>query len=416
MADRLKNFLLVLLLAVMIVLLVLTFLVSVRGSTFGQQLLQPLEEQDGTANEAPARVMAQPEVLTVIGEEGLYLTWDGLEYELLYQQTEPLFQEAVGSAGDLRELTEQDYLAVLNTCGVLLQYHDAQPLWLLQAWGGSENPGGSVAVSAAAMVAHEDRVALLLTDVAGGRWMAETAASLAELEALCQNGGAVNARFAGQSDAVAADTVLTTVVGSYPTMNVQQPELVTRGELSKSIQSLFGMNAYLTRVYQNTDGSLVYVESHSTISLSQSGDLTYTGTAGIGLELTAAGEARQAELCWKVYDMLERLWEQAGASGTLSLEEANLTGDSGTLRFGLRAGALFPERSEGSWATVTVTDGAVTGLTAALRRMEQGPSVQLLPMYQAEAVLPRGRAALRVRLLEGADGVLTPAVCRVTEE
>ena len=80
------------------------------------------------------------------------------------------------------------------------------------------------------------------------------------------------------------------------------------------------MNAYLTKVYQNTDGSLVYVESHSTISLSPAGDLTYTGAGGIDLELTAPeGPARQVELCQKVYDLLCRLWEQAGASGQLSL-------------------------------------------------------------------------------------------------
>ena len=196
---------------------------------------------------------------------------------------EPLFQEAVGSAGVLQELNEEDYLAVLDTNGILLQYHDAQPLWLLRAWGGSSDTGGGVAVASAAMVRRGEQLVLLLTDAAGGRWMAETAASLAELEAVCQNGGAVNARFAGASDGVAADTVLTTTVESYPTLTVAQPELVTRGELSKSIQAMFGMNAYLTRVYQNTDGSLVYVESHSTIRLAQNGDLTYAGTAGIDL-------------------------------------------------------------------------------------------------------------------------------------
>lgn len=416
MADKLKNLLLVLLLAVMIVLLVLTFWVSVRGSAAGQQLLQPAEEPGGTVDQTPARVMAQPEVLTVIGRDGLYLTWDALEYEQLYLQTEPLYQEAVGSAGQLRQLTEEDYLTTLNTYGVLLQYHDAQPLWLLRAWGGSGGLQGSVEVSSAAMAASGEQVALLLTDREGRRWMAETAASLSELESLCAGGGAVNARFAGDSDAVAADTVLTTVVGSYPTLTARPPEPVIRGELSKSLQSLFGMNAYLTRVYQNTDGSLVYVEGHSTISLARNGDLTYAGGTGIGLELTAAGEERQAELCWKVYDILYRLWEQTGASGVLSLEEARLNGDSGTLRFGLRMGALFPQRTEGSWATVTVENGAVTGLTAALRLLEEGERVQLLPLYQAETLLPQGRAALRVRLLEGEDGLLTPAVCRVTEE
>lgn len=416
MADKLKNLLLAVLLAVMIVLLVLTFLVSVRGSVAGQQLLQPAEEPNGAVDQTPARVMAQPEVLTVIGQEGLYLTWDALEYEQLYLQTEPLFQEAVGSAGQLRQLTEEEYLTALNTYGVLLQYHDAQPLWLLRAWGGSGGLQGSADIGAAAMVASGEQVALLLTDREGRRWMAETAASLSELESLCAGDGGVNARFAGDSDTVVADTVLTTVVGSYPTLTSQPPEQVTRGELSKSLQSLFGMNAYLTKVYQNTDGSLVYVEGHSTIRLARNGDLTYAGGTGIGLELTAAGEERQAELCWKVYDILYRLWEQTGASGSVSLEEARLNGDSGTLRFGLRMGALFPQRGEGSWATVTVENGAITGLTAALRLLEEGTRVQLLPLYQAEALLPRGRAALRVRLLEGEDGVLTPSVCRVTEE
>ena len=61
-------------------------------------------------------------------------------------------------------------------------------------------------------------------------------------------------------------------------------------------------------------------------------------------------------------------------------------------------------------------DGAVTGLSAALRQLEETGQVQLLPLYQAAAVLPRGRAWLRVRLLEQQDGSLRPGICRVTEE
>ena len=109
MADRLKNGLLVILLAVMIVLLVLTFLVSVRGGAAGQLLLQSLEDRDGTVAEVSTRAMAQPETLTVMAEEGLYLVCGAQDYDLLYQQVEPLFQEAVGSAGVLQELNEEDY-------------------------------------------------------------------------------------------------------------------------------------------------------------------------------------------------------------------------------------------------------------------------------------------------------------------
>ena len=164
MADKLKNLLLVLLLGVMIALLVLTFLVSVRGGTAGLQLLQPVEEQELSNTEATARAMAQPETLTLMGPDGLYLTDESRDYDLLYQQIEPLFQEAVGSAGELQALTEADYLTMLETSGVLLQYYAPQPLWLLQAWGGSGNLREDLEVSAAAMVADGERVALLLSD------------------------------------------------------------------------------------------------------------------------------------------------------------------------------------------------------------------------------------------------------------
>ncbi len=415
MADKLKNLLLILLLAIMVALLVLTFYVSVRGSAGGQQLLQPLEEGDRPADQTPMRLTARPETLALLTREGVYLAREGADYARLYAQAEPLFQEAVGSAGQLNPITEEEYLALLGTYGVLLQYHAPQPWYLMQAWGGSEGLDETRQVYAAAMMANDQTVALLLTDRQGGRWLAETAASLSELEELCAAGGMPNAVLARESASLWQDAVLTTLSRRLPGLTANAPELVTRGELSQSVQALFGMNAYLTRVYQNTDGSLVYVESHSTISLSPMGDLTYTGTAGIDLELTAQGAARRAELCQRVYDLLSRLWEQAGASGQLSLKEAVLEGDSGLLHFGLHVDGLFLEREEGSWATVTVEEGTVTGLTVALRLLQPAEEHWLLPMHLAEATLSRGKAHLRLRLLEE-GGVFVPQICQVTEK
>ncbi len=415
MADKLKNLLLAVLLAIMVALLALTFLVTIRGSEGGQRLLHRPEESESAREDVALRVLSHPEVLALLGPDGVFLARDPADYDRLYAQTEPLFQEAVGSAGALKSLTEREYLTLLGTYGVLLQYHAPQPWYLMQAWGGSETLDGQLSVRAAAMVANDATVALLLTDDAGGRWMAETAASLPELEELRASGGAANAVLALESNALFRDTVLTRRTERVAALAGSAPELVTRGELSQSVQALFGMNAYLTRVYQNTDGSLVYVESHSTISLSPMGDLTYAGTAGIDLELTARETGRKVELCMKVYDLLTRLWEQSGASGRLSLEAAELEDDSGLLRFGLQTGGLFLEREEGYWATVTVEEGTVTGLTVALRLLQPGETHALLPLYQAEAVLPGGKAHLRLRLLEQA-GQFVPAICRVTEE
>ncbi len=414
MADRLKNLLLFLLLAVMMALLALTFLVTVRGSAGDRILLQPAEDGENSAKELVLRAMAQPEILAVLGSDGVFLAREAADYERLYSQAEPLLQEAVGSAGELKRLTERDYIARLDTYGVLLQYHAPQPWHLMQDWSGGALSETGMAVRATAVVANDAAVSLLLTDDKGDRWLAETAASLPELAELCAAAGAPNGTLPAGSHALWRDTVLTRNAERVTELHQSPPELVTRGELSKSIQALFGMNAYLTRVYQNADGSLVYVESHNTIRLSSSGDLTYTGAESIDLELSRQGAARQAELCQKAYDLLVGLWEQSGASGRLSLEDVSLEGDSGLLRFGLQLGGMFLEREEGSWATITVQDGAVTGLTVALRLLQPGETHVLLPLCQAEAVLPVGRAHLRLRLLEE-DGLFVPAICRITE-
>lgn len=413
MADKLKNLLLAVLVLLMLALVTGTFLVSARGSGTSLKLSG---ESDTAERETVLRASALPETVTVLGAEGPYLALEESRHDLLYQQIEPLFQEAVGSAGELREISQTEFLRLLSGTGVLLQYHTAQPLYLLQDWGGSETLREDLRIRSAAMVTGAERLELLLLDADGGCWQAETAASLSGLESLCASVDTVNARLAGRSDRVTADTVLTTGVTVCAALQASPPEAVSRGELSQSVQSLLGMNPYLTRVYRSAEDSLVYVESRSTLSLSLAGDLRYDSAEGIGLELTEAGTARRAQLCRQVYDLLYRLWEQTGASGTLSLEEARLEGDSGTLRFGLRIGTLFAQRQEGTWATVVVENGAITGLTAALRLLEETDTVSLLPMVQAEAALPFGRATLRLRLLEQSDGTLLPELCRVTEE
>ena len=416
MAERLKNLLLVFLLLMMAVLLALTFLLGIQGSHGGRRLLQSLEENDEFVSSGAARVVAYPEKMALVGENGLFLAQESEDYVRLYQQAEPLWQEALGSAGSLQPLLEQAYLQQLQAPAVLLQYHAALPLYLLRAWGGSESILQDVEVTSLALTAVEEQVVLLATDSNGSRWRAETAASYADLESLCREMPQSNGQFASQHAVLAGDEVLTRSVSQFPIVECSVPELVRRGELSEAVQSLFGMNPYLTKVYPNADGSLVYVESHSTISLSPAGDFSYSG-GGIPLELSAAeGADRQAKVSMQVYELLSHLWEQAGASGQLSLEMMKIEGDSTLLCFGLHLDGRIVERMGGYWATVTVENGVITGVSAALRQMDTRSSTPLLPLYQAAATLGQGKGSLRVRLLEQQDGTLQPQVCFVTEE
>ena len=422
MKDWMKNVLLAVLLLLMCGLLAGTMLLSVRSSQGGQKLLSGLSGGSGSTGaggETALQPAAVPETVALVAEGGVYRPADGESFELLYQQLLPVFQEALGSADGLRALSDSDWQARLRAPAAVMQYAGGIPVYLLRAWSGGEPGSSETPIRTLALAAGEDGVTLLLSDGGNGRWAASTAASSAALEELCGEERDWNACLAGDNDrGLRWDQILTLGVTESAVYTADTPEFVKKGELSARIQGLFSMNSYLTRVYQNSDGSLVYVESQHTLTLTGTGELIYAGSAGADLELSAAGgAARKAELCQKVYARLCELWDAAGASGQLSLERLETPGsDTVVLHFGLWDGGAFCQRSQGDWAVVTVKNGAITGLTAVLRRLEAGESVQLLPMTQAARALDGERAWLCLRRLEQADGSFVPALCRVTED
>lgn len=420
MADRLKNLLLAVLLTLMVVLLGATFLLSMRNSQGGQRLLQALRPVEKTGSSQTAiTAMAWPEKLAVLGEEGVFYAVSGEEYTQLYQQGEALCQEALGSANAPIQLTETEYRRLLQAPAILVEYHSGLPFFLLQAWSGSEELRTELTVRRFALTKTAFGVVLLLTDEKGSRWQAVTAASAAELEELCAQDRQSNAVLAKESyPGLAWDELLLTGAADLPGYSSLRPDIVEKGELSQQVQALFSMNAYLARVYQNSSGSLVYVEGRSTLSLGQEGELIYAGAEGADLEISAGQEPqRTVEICQKVCTLMRQVWSETGASGRLSLDSVRQENGRLLLSFALDVGGKFLEK-DGGWAQVTVEDGAVTGASAYLRRLEPEEHALLLPMTEAAgmlAALPHRQARLCIRMTAGESG-FAPGICRVTED
>lgn len=420
MADRLKNLLLAVLLTLMVVLLGATFLLSMRNSQGGQRLLQALRPVEKTgASQTAITAMAWPEKLAVLGEEGVFYAVSGEEYAQLYQQGEALCQEALGSANAPIQLTETEYRRLLQAPAILAEYHSGLPFFLLQAWSGSEELREALTVRRFALTKTAFGVVLLLTDEKGSRWQAMTAASAAELEELCAQERQSNAILAKESyPGLAWDELLLTGAADLPGYRSLQPDIVEKGELSQQVQALFSMNAYLARVYQNSSGSLVYVEGRSTLSLGQEGELIYAGAEGADLEISAGQEPqRTVEICQKVCTLMRQVWSETGASGRLSLDSVRQENGRLLLSFALDVGGKFLEK-DGGWAQVTVEDGTVTGASAYLRRLEPEEHALLLPMTEAAgmlAALPHRQARLCIRMTAGESG-FAPGICRVTED
>lgn len=420
MRDRVKNLLLALLLVLMAVLLGVTMLLSMRNSQGGQRLLQMLRpvEKAGPGKTATT-VMAWPEKLAVLRQEGVFYAASPEDYQRLYQLEEALCLEALGSAGVPEVLTELEYQRLLQAPAILAEYHGALPFCLLQAWSGGEELRTGLTVRSFALVKYAGGVGLLLTDAGGGRWYAETAASTAELEEICAQPWVDNAMLAKNRAAqLRWDELLLSGTTEALCYQARQPEIVEKGELSQSVQKLFAMNPYLARVYQNSSGSLVYVEGRSTLSLSTAGELIYAGTEGADLELAETEEPqRTVEICQKVCSLMREVWSETDASGRLSLDQVRQEGNGLILTFALDMDGRFLER-RGGWARVTVENGAITGASASLRQLEPEESILLLPMHEAAGMLAedaREASRLCIRLVEK-QARFVPGICRVAED
>lgn len=420
MRERLKNLLLAALLLLMVVLLGVTMLLSMRNSQGGKRLMQAFQPaQEVSSGKLNITVMAWPEKLAVLSEAGVYYAADGEGYALLYQQGEAVCLEALGSADVPQTLTEREYQAMLKAPAIIAEYHNALPLYLLQAWGGGEELREGQMVRRFALVKTQEGVGLLLTDEEGNRWYAKTAASAAELEELCAQPWQNNAELAeNQFSGLMWDELLLSGATTLQGYEEQQPDIVEKGELSQQVQKLFSMNPYLARVYQNSSGSLVYVEGRSTLSLSPDGELIYAGAEGADLELSEEQEPqRTAEICQKVCTLIREVWGETGAFGRLNLDSVRQENGQTVLTFALDMDGRFLEREE-SWAQVTVEDGVLIGASVSLRQMETQESTVLLPMRQAAGILQESKGKkvrLCIRMVQQ-QTQFVPGICRVAED
>ena len=413
MKDRLKNLLLALLLLLMCGLLGITMVLGMRNSRGGEQLLQALEKKPSHTAQLSAEAAAIPEIWAILKEKGAFLPTDREDTTLLSQQARELWQEALGSAGQPEGLEEDTFREKLVYPAIIVRYHAPQRWSDLRLWSGNERKEEGPLVRSFALVQDEKAVVLLLTDEKGRRYRAETAASSAELEELCCT-PEINARLARDDyPGLRWETVLSDATVTAKQYLALPPECMEKGELPQSVQRLFSMNTYLTKVYQNADGSPVYVEGHSTLGTDTRGNLTYTSAEGMDLALSGSGDLETA-ICQRVTNLLQMLWQEIGADGNLSLEERSFRDGAYVFHYGLQLDGHFLEKQE-DWAAVTVKNGAIIALTVSPRKLEATESVSLLPMIRAASLFPQGEADFLIRLLEQEDG-FTPALCRVTED
>lgn len=425
MRERLKSAALALLLLLAVGLSYVSLTLGVSSSALSGNWLSGLRggTDAGAETEAfTASAAAWPEKLAVLTENGLYQAADETHYAALWTEVQPFYEEALGSGGTPETIAEPDFEAALRAPAVLLSYGTALPYALLRVWCDAAAEDSALTVRSVVLCAENDAVALLFRDGSGACWKMQTAAAAQTLDDLCGGDYVYNAVLAANDGSCAAllpeEPVLTGALSVAEC--TLAPTAAASGELPRAVLAAFSLNPYLAKIYQDSEGGTVYVESRSTLQATAAGDLIYHAAGG-GIELTLpAGEnetIRQARICDGAAALLGQVWTALSADGQLSLDSLTRAGAGGvyTLRFELEKGGRFLDLGDRCWAQVTVSAaGIITDVTLSPRRITEGAAQSLLPLRQAAAAL-EGSAywRLSVRWLAAGAERMRPAVCKV---
>ncbi len=416
MLEKGKNAALALLFALMIFLLYISLTIGPAEGSGGflSQVLGGTPPGDD-ADLSP-QMAVEVRKIAVCTPTGVYLPQNGEQKEELQTAVSSIYAEALGSAGEVREITRQEYYDALSFPALYLAFDTGVPLELLMRWVGVEGEGQDATLHSLVVTSGGERVTVAYYDAATGTYCAaDTAAGVDRLTQVCSSWEGGSALFAfqdGDFAALCGDEPVHTQALTAVCYNVLPPDYLSSGSLPREVLTGFGYNPFLARVYDDASGDLVYVEENNVLRMSAQGDLTYTaGGQGIYLGLREQESGDAALVLEGVRRLLVYLCEQTGAGGQYSLREM-IEEESGAVQliFDLFLDGC-PVNGDTPAAHATVQDGRITYLRLSPRKYEAAGERGLLTVRQAAAALQGGHnLRLDVRYSEKSDGTLLPAL------
>lgn len=416
MREKGKNIALVLLFALMIFLLYLSLTIGAEEGSGGMFGRTPGGSASGDDAELTPQMAVEMRKIAVCTPTGVYLPQSGEQKEELRAAVSSIYAEALGSAGETREITRQQYYDALSFPALYLGFDTGVPLELLLRWVGVEGGGQGTTLHSLVVTSGGERVTVAYYDAETRTYRAaDTAAGVDRLTQVCSSWEGGNALFAfqdGDFAALCGDEPVPAQALTAVEYNILPPDYLSTGSLPREVLTGFGYNPFLARVYDDASGDLVYVEENNVLRMSAQGDLTYTaGGQGIPLGLRAQESGDTALVLEGVRQLLAYLSEQTGAGGQYSLRQV-IEEESGAIQlvFDLFLDGC-PVSAREPAAHATVEEGRITYLRLSPRRYEAAGEKGLLPARQAAAALQGGHnLRLDVRYSEKTAGVLTPAL------
>ena len=336
---------------------------------------------------ADASVGVKCVAVTVCGPEG------GARYGVAYDPAaEGLLRrfsvdlgEALGSADDPAECTEDALRARLAESCVCFHFADPIPLGLLAGWLGTDMAGAAAGDSAAflCLSAARDTTTLCYRTPEGACFTCATAAKPEALRVRTLDYPPNGARYAWETERLGDGDALLLSGAPQPAV-LKSAVALPAGAERDALLSAVGMNSFVASSYTESDGTVVYVNDETTLRLSPGGTATFRRGAA-----DAHGRDTMAAAVETAWRLIERSVGQSSGDGTLYFAgiRRNEARQSWTVLADYMADGIPVRLAAGHAAEIEVRYEAVVQAQLQFRRFTRTEErTALLPWLQAAAI------------------------------
>ena len=325
-------------------------------------------------------------MVTADSEYGRYGQLCAGREDPLVQKIIPLLREALGSAAEPEETSQQDFRAALEGTGLYMDFIAPLPLAAVAACLGETVPFDRP-VRAVALAAGGETASMYLLEEDGSLSWCATALPVSAVQSICAGVTPNGSFFAYETNysALKPYTLLAAQVSQPPELQADLP----LGYTAYNLLTALDFNAHTNSRYTDWDGAEVVEESPRTLRISPEGMVYYSSAGTAALPLYKAASTALPDALHTAWDLASVLTEGTGAS-PLYLRGVEETETGYVIRFRYQAEDIpvcFPDESDA--LAVTISGLSVTGFSYRCRfytPLEETDSEPLLPPSMAAAI------------------------------
>jgi len=332
--------------------------------------------------------------------------YGGEETETEFHRFSAILGEALGSAGEPTEISEQDFRTGLEGGCVYFDFFCETPLELLAAWLGSSMTGTAAAAEthAVCLGLSDLTVQLCYADGAGHFYRCTTAAMSETLSARMAEFQGSNADFAYSDKSlhnIDTYTVILSVLPELPSVGVAS---VRDAIDAAALMQTLGMNSFVASGYAEADGTKVYIDNEKTLRIGSDGTVTFRADTAEADPVIAEGLPAAVSYA---YAVCQRSIGAAAGDASVLFTGAERSPDEGyTVTFDYCIGTVPLQLPADNAAKIVIRNGQLAEAQMTLRSYTYTEDTEtVLPMLQAAAIADAEEATPTLVYVDSGDRV-----------